>query len=263
MTTIATPLIDLGLGEYKGERGGLYDAGSNAAPDWLEARKHAAVDQIGGGKIGFVSLGMSNTREKFESFMSIARNRTINNDVVIVNGAQGHMDARRWGISSLPWENLQPLLAAEQIGVGDVQVLFMLHALIRPARSGEYPKHAQRLSGLLQSIANRAENMFPNLRLIYLTSRTFAGYSTTDISPEPYAYESAFAVRNSILEQPPRAAPIVWGPYLWADGTNPRSDGVTYERTDFARDGMHPSADGARKAGNMLFEFFEREPWFV
>ena len=35
----------------------------------------------------------------------------------------------------------------------------------------------------------------PNVKLAYLSSRTYGGYATTPLNPEPYAYESGFSVK--------------------------------------------------------------------
>ena len=39
------------------------------------------------------------------------------------------------------------------------------------------------------------------MKLAYLSSRTYGGYATTPLNPEPYAYESAFAVKWLIKQQ--------------------------------------------------------------
>lgn len=76
---------------------------------------------------------------------------------------------------------------------------------------------------------------FPNLQLAYLSSRIQGGYATTNLNPEPYAYESGFAVKRVIETQLGGSLPhpssggtavapwISWGPYLWADGLTPRA----------------------------------------
>src|SRR5690606_39515457 len=50
-------------------------------------------------------------------------------------------------------------------------------------------------------ILREAKRRYPNLRIVYLSSRTYAGYAVRDLNPEPFAYESAFAVRGLIQEQ--------------------------------------------------------------
>jgi len=101
-------------------------------------------------------------------------------------------------------------------------------------------------------------------------------------SPEPYAYESSFAVKWLIEKQiqgspdlnaSPRRGEVVapvllWGPYLWADGTSPRSDGLVWLCGDTDRhDFTHPSPSGQQKVGSMLLEFFKDDPaarpWFI
>ena len=45
----------------------------------------------------------------------------------------------------------------------------------------------------MATILNMAKERYPNLRVAYLSSRIYAGYATTPLNPEPYAYESAFS----------------------------------------------------------------------
>jgi hypothetical protein len=58
-----------------------------------------------------------------------------------------------------------------------------------------------------------------------------------------------------------------WGPYLWADGLTPRSDGLTYACSDLEADFVHPAPGGARKVADQLKAFFVTDPtaapWFL
>ena len=127
---------------------------------------------------------------------------------------------------------------------------------------------------------------YPNLRLVFVSSSSYGGYAMIDLPREPYAYETGFSVKwlieSQIREmrgQPinPRAgtldyakkisAPILWGPYLWANGMVPRSDGLIWDRGDFEQDGVHPSQLGEGKIAGILIDFFKTSPytrcWFL
>jgi hypothetical protein len=130
---------------------------------------------------------------------------------------------------------------------------------------------------------NLLKTEFPNLRVAYLSSRIYGGYATTRLNPEPYAYENAFAVRWLIQNQikgdaklnydPARGevkSPLLlWGPYLWADGTKPRKgDGFTWTRDDLTPgDGTHPSPAGRQKVAELLLKFLKSDAgartWFA
>ena len=125
-------------------------------------------------------------------------------------------------------------------------------------------------------IINLAKEKYPNLRVAYLSSRIYAGYAKTQLNPEPYAYEGAFAVRKIIAAQIAgdkeldyKDAPILlWGPYLWAQGEKPRkSDGLVYTEGDLGGDGTHPSRSGQQKVAKLLLDFFTTnelaKTWFM
>lgn len=59
----------------------------------------------------------------------------------------------------------------------------------------------------------------------------------------------------------------MWGPYLWADGLTPRSDGLIWNCSDLNADGTHPSASGVNKVSDLLMAYFTQSPysrpWFL
>ncbi len=59
---------------------------------------------------------------------------------------------------------------------------------------------------------------------------------------------------------------IGWGPYLWADGVNPRSDGLSWLSRDYA-DPVHLGPSGVEKAAGLLLTLFKTSPqarcWFL
>jgi hypothetical protein len=52
---------------------------------------------------------------------------------------------------------------------------------------------------------------------------------------------------------------MAWGPYPWADGATPRSDGLVWSRGDFLADGLQLSPAGAGKAARMLVDFLHHD----
>src|SRR5439155_25875678 len=161
-----------------------------------------------------------------------------------------------------------------------VQAVWIKEADAGPKQG--FPAYAQQLQKELAKIAQVLHERFPNLKLVYLSSRTYGGYATTYLNPEPYAYESGFSVKWLIEQQldgdmelnfdPARGAVkapwLSWGPYLWANGTTARLDGFRYSETDFsAADGTHLSASGIDKVGRLMLDFFQNDSttrsWFA
>ena len=122
------------------------------------------------------------------------------------------------------------------------------------------------LQGNLQTIAQNLLTKFPNIKLAYYSSINYTGYSngTTNLDPEPYGYEGGMAVKNAIQDQisgdanmnydpakgKVKAPWIAWGPYYWANGMIPRSDGLVWTCQDLNTDGT-PSV-GSRRADQDL-----------
>jgi DNA-binding NarL/FixJ family response regulator len=309
------PLTELGSGTYKGFGGGLYPGGGTVEPS-----AHAAVGQSraqavvpldttgtpsAGGKIVLLSLGMSNTTQEFcagsstttncssWSFMGqAAADAAVNHTTLaIVNGARGGQDAQAWDAATdanydtVRLNRLAPLGLTER----QVQVVWVKQADAGPRDSlPSTQADAYGLESRLANITRALQAHYPNLKIVFFSSRIYAGYATTTLNPEPYAYESGFAVKWLIQAQIDQIANggtvvdaragdlnynsgapwLAWGPYLWADGTTPRQgDGLVWQSTDFVQDGTHPSQTGQQKVGTMLLTFFKTSPftkcWFI
>jgi hypothetical protein len=273
------PLTEL-TGNYKGQDGGLYGGGKNEPPADLQARATKAAAQVGplnaegkpdaSGKIVLLSIGMSNTTMEFSQFVQKANadpRKAAN--VVVVDGAQGGKDATAWATADAqPWKVVEDRMKQAGVTPRQVQVIWIKQALIRPQAG--FPAETDRLHDRIAEDLKLAKEKYPNLRLVFLSSRTYGGFATTPLNPEPYAYESAFAVRRLIQEQATDATSpvLLWGPYVWASGKTPnKADGFNYTPEDVAGDGTHPSPSGRDKVAVQLLNFFtsnpNAKPWFV
>jgi hypothetical protein len=276
--------------DYLGQEGGLYGDGQNLPPLDHQARASQAtaliqpLDAYGNpslnGQIGLIAIGMSNARDEFSCFTDIAA--SIKSPLVtLVNGARPSKVASSWARpdpSDDPWVFLASAIERARLTAQQVQVVWLKQANSgpRPGRD-DFPLYAQRLRDDMAIMVRRIRETYPNVRVVYLTSRIYGGYSRIDLSPEPFAYEGAFSVRWLIQDQMAgggesgvtydNSPVLLWGPYLWADGVNPRSDGLTWVCDDFKRDGVHPGETGCQKAAELMLEFFVTDPltsqWFL
>jgi hypothetical protein len=290
------PLTELGAGKYQGHEGGLYPGGKNERPREHDAAGLALAKRVvplgpdgkpaDGGKVVLLSVGMSNTTQEFSAFKQIAdADADKSPSLVLVDGAQGGMTALRIkdpddnGTGTKYWAGVDLRLKAAGVTREQVQVAWIKQADAGPTQG--FPKYAQTLRDELRQIVRAMHGRFPNLKLVYLSSRTYAGFARTALNPEPYAYESGLSVKWLIEEQlkgapelnfdPAKGAVqapwLAWGPYLWANGPAKNPDGLSYEESDFATDGTHPSAAGQRKVAGHLLTFFKTDstakPWFL
>lgn len=295
-STGLVPLSDMGASDrYKEQDGGLYGGGSNSPPEaHLKAAMELAakirpLDRDGkpsaDGKIVLLTHGMSNTTMESQRFIELANADARKNPaVLLIDGAQGGIDSRKWvedkhtRRDTSPWDTLDKRVKAAGATAEQVQVLWMKHAVARPAPFGEFPKHALQLKNDTAEILRLLKQRFPNLKLAYLSSRSYGGYAGTELNPEPFAYESAFAVRWLIQDQikgdaqlsfgDGKAPLVLWGPYLWADGEKGRKAGdFAYKREDFREDGTHPTDSGRQKIAEQLVKFFTTDQtavgWFA
>jgi len=300
-STALVPLTDLGTGTYQGWQGGLYPGGQNSRPPAHDAELMSAVSTIlplddngvvdpVAGKIGFTTMGMSNTQQHSVAFETVVADPIaagINPSVVFFTGAQSGKAASSWANpADGVWDTFANRVTAAGLTNLQVQVIWVLQAEPAGALS-PFPTGAVELKDWLVSALQILKNRYPNVRVAYFSSRNYAGYATSALNPEPVSYETGFAAKLLIQEQingdpelvydgpSPKAPVVVWGPYLWADGLGPdglpggapgRSDGLEWLCGDFAADGTHPSSEGADKVALMLFDWLMTDPgasvWF-
>ena len=313
---VATPLTDMAVGQtYQGFPGELYPDGSNSMPAAHAAAgtaRAAAIQPLdtegnpdAAGRIVLLSVGMSHTTQEFCSAnglqpcnpwtfvgQALADAGVNHTTLTFVNGARSGQTAPDWDDPSDPdYARVRDFdLGSVGLTEAQVQVVWLKVADAHPTTPTLPSPDADAfvLEEEMGNILRALRVHYPNLRCVFVSSRSYAGYALTDLNPEPYAYESGFAVKWLIQAQidqmanggaivDPRAGDlsyetavpwIAWGPYLWADGTIPRSDGLTWELADFeSGDGTHPSTAGETKVGTMLLDFFETDPftarWFL
>lgn len=306
-------LNDLASGTYLGFPGGLYPGGSNTVPaqhNTVGLNRANAVQPLDlngnpspSGKIVLLSVGMSNTTQEFCSASSelpcdswtfmgqAAADPSVNRTTLaIVNGAMGGRSASFWDSPTDPdYDRVRDTRLAPQ-GLSEQQVQIAWVKVANPGPTVSLPSalaDAYTLETQMGNIVRALKVRYPNLQQVFLSSRIYGGYAATTLNPEPYAYESGFAVKWVMQAQIDQmqnggivvdahagdlnyntVAPwIAWGPYLWANGTTARSDGLIWVSSDFQSDGTHPAQSGEQKGGTMLLNFFKNSPytkcWFV
>jgi hypothetical protein len=291
-TTGLTALTDLGAGFYKGFRGGLYPGGTNARPASHDqsgiaiAQSIAPLDTLGApdpahGRIVLISIGMSNATQEFQAFVPKAMAAPDRRpELSVIDCAVGGQSADRIrDATAAYWDSVATRLRGHGSSPAQAQIAWLKEADASP--TGGFPAATDTLRENLAAVVRVLKLRCPNLKLVFLTSRIYAGYATTALNPEPYAYESGFAVKWLVQEQMagvdslnfdaargPVVAPwLAWGPYLWADGTRGRADGLVWPCDWFASDGTHPAAPARDAVADSLLRFFRADPaatpWFV
>lgn len=267
------PLTDMGRAKYRGQPGGLYPGRANRPGRRYLAKGLEVAQKVRpiGGRIGVVGIGMSNAMEEFDAFAKgAAADPAVSKSLTLVSGPGGGWDAVRISKRGARyWSGLDARLKKAGLSRRQVQVIWLKQAIAGEDRP--FPQSARALQANLRTIVRLTATRFPNLRLVYVSSRTYGGYAISHLNPEPFAYESGFAARwlvqDGIHGRLPKRLWVGWGPYLWTDGLAGRRDGLTWACEDVEQDGTHPSASGARKVARLLSDFFRgdatAQPWFA
>jgi hypothetical protein len=269
------PLSDL-KGTYQGFGGGLYSGAGNIRPAALETLALTAARQIvplnaagapsANGRIGFISIGHSIASQEFQAFMGMIGSQPINPAVTVIQGAKsGCASECTGGLQGDGYWTTWVAPAVQSAGLTPAQV--QVAWVEETSEAPEFPakilptasQRIQRESGLLLATLQRLKRYLPNIRIAYISAEPYAGYVSVPDQPnivlEPYIYEEGFAVRDAIGRQDGSTPLVVWGPYEWADGIKPRSDGLSWACSDFGPIGGHLSDQGSAKAAQLLINF--------
>lgn len=286
-----SPLIDFGSATYRGLQGGLYANGSNQRPashnnagiaisQSVQPLNTAGTVDVASGKIVWMSIGMSNTTQETQAFLTLMQAYTNKNPkLVLIDGAQGGKDINAINDASASfWNVVNTRLSAAALTPAQVQIIWYKEAEAQPTDTA-FATYPYALKIKYRSVMQILKTKFPNLKLCYISDRIYAGYATTNLNPEPFAWYTGWTVKHLIADQisgdpslnysgiNPTAAWLSWGPYLWANGSNVRSDGLTWVASDYQSDGTHPGTTGRQKVAQMLLQFFSTDEtaktWFL
>lgn len=278
------PLDDLGTGTYLGQQGGLYPGGANTPPAaHLAAALHAARQVVPraadgaphpDGLIGVLGVGNSCFGQEWrEVARRVDGDAQLGGHVVLVTGAinggvtQALLDPATGLLGVLDGRLLSAGVTPEQV---QVLVLETARASVPPL---PFVAGALAMRDELADVVRLLRSRFVNLRVAFVTTSSYAGYSNIGIH-EPDRYQDGFGVKwlieaqiqgDPALEFDPRRGPVhapvlLFGPYLWANGATPRGDGHFWLPTDFEADGFHPSLAGERKVAALYHAYFVSSP---
>lgn len=233
---------------------GLYESGNSIPQDHAQiGLARAALIQpldVAGlpsasGKIVLLCVGISNTSGECagnstqagtpESFIwQASHDASVNPAMRVVNGAIGGVGvAPAWYASPLPWNGagyatqnynrVAAILASQvpSLSAKQVQAVWLKVADPNPTSALPSPSaDAYQLTMHLGEVLRRLRVEYPHLQQVFISSRSYAGYATTNLNPEPYAYESGLAVKwaiNAQIQQMSTASQAtVFGTGKWA-----------------------------------------------
>ncbi len=236
-------------------------------------------------------LGMSNTRLEFDAFVrTYIDTRQASPFVAVVNGAfPGYTAERMVAPGTIYWNGVNQTLTTAGFTNLQPQVLLVKISDNLPqnadgspqgptpqfqtAADKAFPTHALKTEANLHQILKTAKALYPNVKLAYLTSRMYGGWSCAPTETqyrEPVAYGEGFSAKWAIQAQvdgdpdlayagPSATAPwLAWGPYLWNS---------SWPQNWFQGDGTHPNTGAQQEVSRLFYDFLTTDStsasWFA
>ena len=284
------PLIDLTGKTWRGFTGGLYPDGSNARPvahkgkSLLQSQSVKPLDGNGAvsptGKIVWIGVGASNPRTEFIRFSNQMDTFGLKNPALkLINTCIGGQGIQKMNSQTDNyWKQADKQLSDSGLTNKQVQIAWIE---TDNTQTGDttFPQAPQMLIQDFQTLLVTMKQLYPNLKLCYITARAYSGYADASAGATagkgllfPRDYLNGWAIKWLIEKQingengyefegASASIPfITWGTYNWADGSIKRSDGLQWLcASDIGEDGLHLSATGEIKSGALMFDYFTKD----
>jgi len=241
------PLNDPNLFFYENSLSGLYTWGNELTSNSYSTKyintckKINLLDSLGlpssKGKIVILGIGGSNPAIIFNGIIAAQlADRNFGENIVFINGGMSAMDlSDLLDPATNYWDRVNKLLDSAHVGIKQVQVMFCIEDNLRNKDTT-----FQRVNALKDdytALLDIIRTQYPSCKLFFVGDRGYNGYTTVQQHREPIGYLNGWAVKLFIEEYTsqnlPRYPLVNWLDYYWADGQNPRWDGLTYYATDF------------------------------
>lgn len=292
------PLTDLTGKSWRGFIGGLYPDGTNNRPSshknkaLIQAKNVKALDEKGvissSGKIVWIGVGASNPRTEFLRFSNQMDTFALKNPALkLINTCIGGQGIQKMNnIDDNYWKQAEKQLSDSGLSNKQVQIAWIE---TDNTQTGDttFPQAPQMLGEEFKTLLTTMKQLYPNLQLCYMTARAYSGYADPAIGSSvgkgllfPRDYLNGWAIKWLVEKQingdtgyefEGVSAPlpfVTWGTYHWADGSVQRNDGLQWLcDLDIGGDGLHLSASGEIKSGQIMFDYFTgdetTQPWIL